>query len=342
MTGDPSLLALSAIRGQERAVARLSRILAGGLRSGAVLLWGPEGVGKRTTALALSRRILCAEPGDGTPCGRCLSCRTPLASHPDFHVLEPGETQSIGIDAVRELLRGTLESSLVSPCRIALLDEVHRLTPEASNSLLKSLEEPADNLLFFLLSPSPDRLLPTLLSRLLKVRFVALSDGDLVSLARELRPESSPEEIERAGVLSGGSVSRLLALVDSPLSDPLSRVATLLGGLGSRGRVDFAAVGESFPALAEKEGFDVFLDALERLLLSAERVAGGHPPLPEWAGSPLPALYAAEGPDFLRGSLHDKIGEMRRLSVHNINRGLALEQFLGWIGELFSPKGSGK
>ncbi|MGC8530250.1 MAG: AAA family ATPase [Leptospirillia bacterium] len=339
MTADPSL---SSLRGQDRAIARLSRILSGGLRSGAILLWGPEGVGKRTTALALSRRILCAEPGEREPCGRCLSCRTPLATHPDFHVLDPGETQSIGIDAVRKLLRETLESSLVSPVRIALLDDVHRLTPEASNSLLKSLEEPSDNLLFFLLSPSPDRLLPTLLSRLLKVRFVSLSDGDLLAVARELRPESSPEEIERAGVLSGGSVGRLLTLLDSPLTDPLSRVASLLEGMGSGGRVDFAAVWESFPALAEKEGFDVFLDALERLLLSAERVAGGHAPLPEWAESPLPALYAAEGPDFLRGSLHDKIGEMRRLSVHNINRGLALEQFLGWIGELFSLNGSGK
>ena len=333
-------ISLTAIRGQERALARLREILSGGLSSGALLLWGPDGVGKRTATLALARQILCAEAGEGAPCGRCLSCRTPLESHPDLHVLKPGETVSIGIDAVRELLRGTLESPLLSPVRIALLDEVHRLTPEASNSLLKSLEEPSDNLLFFLLAPSPDRLLPTLLSRLLKVRFSPLSDSDLTAIARDLRPESPPEEIQRAVLLSGGSAGRLLALVDSPLSDPLSRVASLLGALGPRGRIDFGAVGEAFPALAEKDGFDIFLDALERLLLSAERVAGGLSPLPEWRESSLPALYAHEGPDFLRGSLHDKIGEMRRISVHNINRGLALEQFLGWIGELFSPKGS--
>ena len=333
---------LSAIRGQTRAIARCGEILSGGLSSGALLLWGPEGVGKRTTTLALVRRILCSETPSSAPCGRCHSCRTPLEAHPDFHVLEPGETQSIGIDAVRELLRGTLESPLVSPVRIALLDEVHRLTPEASNSLLKSLEEPSENLLFFLLSPSPDRLLPTLLSRLLKVRFSPLSDGDLIAIARELRPESSPEEIDKALILSGGSVGRLLTLVESPLSDPLSRVAGFLGALGPRGRIDFSAVAEAFPSLAEKEGFDVFLDAFERLLLSAERVAGGLSPLPEWRESSLPALYAHEGPDFLRGSLHDKIGEMRRISVHNINRGLALDQFLGWIGELFSPKGSEK
>ena len=339
MKGETSL---SAVRGQDRAIARLREILSGGLRSGAVLLWGPEGVGKRTATLALARQILCSGPGDTAPCGHCLSCRTALSNHPDFHVLEPGETQSIGIDSVRELLRQTLEAPLVSPVRIALLDEVHRLTPEASNSLLKSLEEPSENLLFFLLSPSPDRLLPTLLSRLLKVRFSPLSDGDLTAIVRECRPGSPPEELEKAVTLSGGSAGRLLTLVDAPLSDPLARVATFLGALGPRGRIDFAAVAESFPVLAEKEGFDIFLDAFERLLLSAERVAGGLFPLPEWRESSLPALYAREGPDFLRGSLHDKIGEMRRISVHNINRGLALEQFLEWIGETFSPKGSDK
>ncbi|MHB8368758.1 MAG: AAA family ATPase [Leptospirales bacterium] len=339
MKGEPSL---SDIRGQDRAKALLEGILSGGLSSGALLLWGPEGVGKRTSMEALSRKILCGGDPGFAPCGRCLSCRMPLDRHPDFRLLEPGETPSIGIDAVRDFLRGTLEAPLISPLRIAIVDDAHRLTPEASNSLLKSLEEPSGNLLFVLVTPAPDRLLSTLLSRLLKVRFAPLSETDLAALARTLRPESSPLEAERAVAMAGGSVGRLLSLLDAPPADPVAGTRSFLGAIGAGGKVDQQAVAEAFPSLSEKEGFEIFLDGLERLLLSAERVAAGLSALPGWSETSLPALYAREGPDFLRASLHDRIGEMRRLAVHNINRGLALEQFLGQIGELFSPKGNGK
>ncbi len=339
MKGEPSL---SDIRGQDRAKALLEGILSGGLSSGALLLWGPEGVGKRSSMLALSRKILCGGDPGRSPCGRCLSCRMPLDRHPDFRLLAPGESSSLGIEAVRDLLRGTLEAPLISPLRIAVVDDAHLLTPEASNSLLKSLEEPSGNLLFVLVTPSPDRLLSTLLSRLLKVRFAPLSDAALQELVRTLRPDTPKDDAERAISMAGGSVGRLLSLLEAPPSDPVAGTRAFLGAIGSGGTVDQRAVAEAFPFLSEKEGFEVFLDGLERLLLSAERASAGLPALPGWSETPLPALYAREGPDFLRARLHDRIGEMRRLAVHNINRGLALEQFLGQIGEIFSSKGSGK
>ncbi|EQD25353.1 MAG: DNA polymerase III, partial [Leptospirillum sp. Group IV 'UBA BS'] len=131
------------VRGHDRPMETVLRIVREGYTSGALLLWGPEGVGKRTAALSLCRTLLCGAGPERAPCGECPSCRTPLASHPDFRLLDRGEAASIGVDPVRALLSGTLEAPLLSPLRAAVIDEAHLLTPEGANSLLKTLEEPA-------------------------------------------------------------------------------------------------------------------------------------------------------------------------------------------------------
>lgn len=326
------------VRGHDRPMETLARIVREGLTSGAFLLWGPEGVGKRTAALALCRRFLCSGDSSRGPCGDCPSCRTPLDRHPDFRLLERGEAASIGVDVVRGLLSGTLEAPLLSPLRAAVIDEAHLLTPEGANSLLKTLEEPANTQLFLLVTAAPDRLLPTLRSRLLAVRFRALPDPDLLALAREVVPEASPEEVAALLPLAGGSLARLYRLLDPADREVRAQTEAFLGAFRKGGGSDVAALTSSFAALSEKEAFDRFLDGLERLLLSSERNLAGESPDLSWSGSPLPGRYAGEIPDFARARIHDRIGDMRRMAVHNPNRGLALEQFL-W--ELSSAFGSG-
>ena len=329
----------AAVRGHDRPMELLARIVREGFTSGAFLLWGPEGVGKRTAAVALCRRFLCAEDNSRGPCGDCPSCRTPLDRHPDFRLLDRGEAASIGVDAVRTLLSGTLEAPLLSPLRAVVIDEAHLLTPEGANSLLKTLEEPANTQLFLLVTPAPDRLLPTLRSRLLAVRFRPLPDPDLLALAREALPGSSPEEVASLLPLAAGSLSRLVRLLDPVDREVRAQTGAFLGAFRKGGGSDVAAVTSGFAVLSEKESFDRFLDGLERLLLSAERRLGGESPDPSWSQSPLPGRYAGEIPDFARARIHDRIGDMRRMAVHNPNRGLALEQFLWELSEAFGSGG---
>ena len=338
-SGTSGIASSSVVRGHDRPMELLARIVREGLTSGAFLLWGPEGVGKRTAAVAFCRRILCSGENGRGPCGECPSCRTPLDRHPDFRLLDRGEAASIGVDAVRALLSGTLEAPLLSPVRAAVIDEAHLLTPEGANSLLKTLEEPANTQLFFLATSAPDRLLPTLRSRLLAVRFHPLSPQDLSALAREFLPDAAPEEVAALIPLAGGSLSRLTRLLDPADREVRAQAEAFLGAFRKGGGSDVAAVASSFAALAEKDSFDRFLDGLERLLLSAERHSAGAAPDPSWRESALPARYAGEIPDFARARIHDRIGDMRRMAVHNPNRGLALEQLLWELSEAFAAGG---
>jgi len=327
------------VRGHDRPMETVLRIVREGYTSGALLLWGPEGVGKRTAALSLCRTLLCGAGPERAPCGECPSCRTPLASHPDFRLLDRGEAASIGVDPVRALLSGTLEAPLLSPLRAAVIDEAHLLTPEGANSLLKTLEEPAGGQLFFLVTSAPDRLLPTLRSRLLPVRFRPLSDPDLSELAREAFPEVSAEEIAPLLPEACGSLSRLALLLDPSGRKIRDGAVLFLGAFRPDGTADMAAVSEALSILSEKEAFDRFLDLLEGLLLSAERRLAREAPEPSWADSPLPERFVGGLPDFARARIHDRIGDMRRMAVHNPNRGLALEQVFWQLEQAFAAGG---
>lgn len=321
-------VSLRDIHGHDHEIGLLRRIVGKGLESGSLLLWGPEGVGKRTVALGLAREILCPGDQEGEACGKCDSCLTPLSRHPDFRFLDSGEEASIHLDRVREFVQGITELPLLSSLRVGIIDDAHRLTPQAANSLLKMIEEPPEKVLFFMVTSFPDSLLPTLRSRLLGIRFRPLSTPDLEKVARPLFPEQSGNDLAEAIALSGGSVARLSDLLGPSVRERQEKVRLFLGSLRKNRPVDQSGIAASWPFLSEKEGFDPFLDALERLLLSSERSLAGHSVDPSWNGSPLPRDYAGGIRDFRRAELHDRIGEMRRLMVYNFNRGLALEQFL--------------
>lgn len=139
---------LSEIVGQEKAVRMLGRALQNNRLSHAYLLRGPEGVGKRRTARALARALLCRDPRPGEGCGRCSGCRKLASSnHPDFLVIAP-EGVSIRIDRIRSLKKTLSFPPLESDIRVVLIEDAHAMRREAANSLLKILEEPpAGNIL---------------------------------------------------------------------------------------------------------------------------------------------------------------------------------------------------
>ncbi|WP_303903143.1 DNA polymerase III subunit delta' [Thiohalomonas denitrificans] len=134
----------------------------------ALLLTGPQGIGKRSLAAALAQALLCEQPGeDGTACGRCRGCTLYAAgSHPDFLMVEPlEEGKAITVDRVRRVVAFQGLKGQYGNRRVAIVSPADRLNVNAANALLKTLEEPTEDTLLLLCSARPAALLPTIRSR---------------------------------------------------------------------------------------------------------------------------------------------------------------------------------
>ncbi|MBI5461065.1 MAG: DNA polymerase III subunit delta' [Gammaproteobacteria bacterium] len=186
----------------------------------ALLVTGPAGVGKRVFADAFARSLLCKRPmGDGadnsTACGGCEACLLLRAgTHPDYLTVTFIEDKTqIGIDQIRELCRALSLKSHAGGYKIAILTPAERMTVEAANSLLKTLEEPTDNTLLILVTEQPARLAATIRSRCQLLRFPAppLEMGS-TWLAAQIGDQDSSRNAGLLMRLSDAAPLRALAL----------------------------------------------------------------------------------------------------------------------------------
>ena len=172
------------IIGHERQKDFLRRTLANNRLAHAYLFEGPQGVGKRLTALALSRAVFCAE---GTGCGECTPCRKiDHNNHPDLQIVEPDGKQ-IKIEQIRELQKTLSFRPVESSRRVCLIDQADKMNPAAANALLKTLEEPSAETVIILLSSRPEALLTTVLSRCQRLPFNRLPQSCIESALAEQR-----------------------------------------------------------------------------------------------------------------------------------------------------------
>jgi len=194
------MLSLQDIVGQDKAVGHLLRSLAGERMPHAFLFAGPAGVGRRTTATALAATLLCpnraeaqpsllaskSAPPPPQPCGTCTDCRMLAAgTHPDFNLVykelaayhedskvRDRKMQAMSIDVVRSfLIAPACQAPTRATGKVFVVLEADLMSPEAQNSLLKTLEEPPDGVTIILISQRPEQLLPTTLSRCAMIRF---------------------------------------------------------------------------------------------------------------------------------------------------------------------------
>jgi len=140
------------------------------------LFTGKEGIGKKLTAIAFSKAISCTNLSkEQNPCNQCTACLKILKGiSADFNIISP-QNSIIRIDQIRELKRNIYFQPLENKKKIVLIDNAERMTTEASNSLLKILEEPPDFALLILITAFPDAILPTILSRCCRLLFKPLS-----------------------------------------------------------------------------------------------------------------------------------------------------------------------
>jgi len=178
---------LADILGQERVVDALRRSIAANRVAHAYLFEGPNGCGRRTTALALvAGPLAVAAPVAGDACGACPSCRKLAAGHhPDLHLLEPlPDKRDIVIDQVRELQQVLSLRPYEASRKACLIHPAERMTVGAANSLLKTLEEPPGHAVIILLASQSDLLLPTVRSRCQHLRFSPLDDQTVAAVLK--------------------------------------------------------------------------------------------------------------------------------------------------------------
>lgn len=184
-------------------------VLAGKLPH-ALILAGPNGVGKFSAALSLSALFLCDNHKEDSFCGQCRHCRLIEAgTHPDLHIIQLEEDRKeIGIDSIRNLINIIHRKPFLAASKAVIVDQADIMTEEASNALLKILEEPPGDAHFFLITSKPAALLPTIRSRSQLFKFTAISSTELENFL--LKKGFSSAKARIAARLSNGSVAELL------------------------------------------------------------------------------------------------------------------------------------
>ena len=229
----------SEVVGQEHVVQALSNSLDNQKVHQAFVLSGTRGVGKTTIARILAKSLNCEEGLDSKPCGKCPTCLSISdGSFMDFQEIDAASSR--GVDDTKQLLETVMHMPSSSRYKVYLLDEVHMLSTQSFNMLLKTLEEPPEHVIFILATTLPEKIPATVLSRCLQFNLKNLTNKQLIDrLSYILKEEdidfdmNAIEQIARAG---RGSLRDSLTITDQAiafcegkLSD--QAVANMLGTL---------------------------------------------------------------------------------------------------------------
>ena len=202
------------IVGQQHVTRTLQNAIQGGRVAHAYIFSGARGVGKTTTARILAKALNCVHGPAPSPCNECDSCRE-IASGSSLDVLEIDAASNRGIDQVRELREMVRYAPVGGRYKVVILDEAHMLTDEASNALLKTLEEPPEKVVFVMATTQPEDLGETIRSRSQHFHFRALSFGEIVAALQDI---ASKEGL----TIEPGAIAVMARAADGSLRDALS------------------------------------------------------------------------------------------------------------------------
>ncbi|MBR3147003.1 MAG: DNA polymerase III subunit gamma/tau [Eubacterium sp.] len=205
----------SEILGQDSIVKILKHQVATGTVSHAYLFTGTRGTGKTTTARILAKAVNCEAPDvEGRPCGKCDTCRA-IADGTFVDVIEIDAASNNGVDNIRELRESVNYPPAAGRAKVYIIDEVHMLSTGAFNALLKTLEEPPENVIFILATTNPEKLPQTVLSRCMRLDFKRVPQAVLAKHMKDI--------CESRGVEIADDALRLLASnADGSVRDSLS------------------------------------------------------------------------------------------------------------------------
>ncbi len=234
--------------GHEKAIRTLERSIAAGRMAHSYLISGPAKIGKATLALDIARAANCLS--DSRPCGECRQCqRVTSGLHPDVRIIGLEKARSgrlrtlISIEQVREIQRDASLLPYEGRSRVFIFESAERLSGEAANSLLKTLEEPPESVIMILVASDVNAVLPTILSRCRRIDLRPTPTSAVSDFLVERKGVGRERADEIAG-LSGGKVGWAVEAADDPTI--ISRIAESMDGIeatvngGLTDRFDYA------------------------------------------------------------------------------------------------------
>ena len=318
-------MAFADILGHERIVDVLRRSLRTGKTAHSYLFEGISGCGRKKTALALIQALFCSVLPDDA-CGECPSCRKVVnGNHADIHFIEPlPDKRDISIDQLRAMQRELSLRAYEAPRKSCIIEPAERMSVNAANSLLKTLEEPPGDALIILLTENAGMLLPTIRSRCQLIRFSHLS------------PEHVQTLLERAGIaagtasflapMSGGSMQQAYELDNESLAVRRELVLTAIA------KLDIGRIASVFDASEELSGNrDETLELLDMMISffrDAVHLAAGSSDILN--RSVRPAIESISSRHSFNRNLEllNKIYETRYAVQRNANSKLAIDHLL--------------
>lgn len=261
--------AFGEVVGQERVAQALRNAISGERVAHAYLFTGARGVGKTSMARILAKSLNCPNVQNGDPCNQCDTCQG-IAAGSDVDVLEIDGASNRGIEDIRSLRANVNVKSMRGRYKIYIIDEVHMLTREAFNALLKTLEEPPPNVKFIFCTTEPQKLPDTILSRCQRFDFGTIAANSIgqrlqeIALAEGVQVE--PAAIELVARRAAGSMRDSQSLFDQLLAFGGKTVAPedvhrLLGTAPDERLIEFASALIQRNSQTALEIFDVSLNS---------------------------------------------------------------------------------
>jgi DNA polymerase III subunit gamma/tau len=243
------------VAGQASTTRTLTNSIERGRVANAYIFCGPRGTGKTSVARLLSKTLNCEKPSGKSPCGACGSCLE-ITRGSGIDVLEIDGASNRGIDEIRALRENVKFSPSKGKYRIYIIDEVHMLTPEAFNALLKTLEEPPAHVKFIFATTEPHKVLPTIMSRCQRFDFKKIPPGTIYDRIKDIASKEKVEVEDKAALLmaraADGSMRDGLVILDQMVSFSTGKV-TLEDVVELLGMVHRDKIFELAGAIIDKE-----------------------------------------------------------------------------------------
>ncbi|MBP5466478.1 MAG: DNA polymerase III subunit gamma/tau, partial [Clostridia bacterium] len=177
------------IIGQDHIVQKLVNQIETGRTGHAYLFTGTRGTGKTSTAKIFAKAVNCLSPENGSPCGKCASCKA-LSDPSNIDVIEIDAASNNGVNEIRDLRENVQYPPVSAKYKVYIIDEVHMLTGAAFNALLKTLEEPPKHVIFILATTEAHKIPATILSRCMRFDFKLVPTEKIAKLIADIYDEA--------------------------------------------------------------------------------------------------------------------------------------------------------